>query len=149
LLWLHGFTGREIILVHCIWSAQGAGPFHYDLAPPAQPRQGKPSATRSKPGSKSALHQTVGAAVAESGAIRVAPTSRWGLSPARIRTATALERNVGATITKSLAIRVTPTSRWGLSPARIRTARLPIQGKDVRLVDLVLIHVQQCGAGIA
>src|SRR6516164_2619192 len=32
LLWLNGFTGLEIILAHCSRSAQGAGPFHYDLA---------------------------------------------------------------------------------------------------------------------
>jgi hypothetical protein len=30
LLWLHGFTGREIIMAHCSRSAQGAGPCHYD-----------------------------------------------------------------------------------------------------------------------
>jgi hypothetical protein len=30
LLWLHGFTGVEIMLAHCSRSAQGAGPFHYD-----------------------------------------------------------------------------------------------------------------------
>jgi hypothetical protein len=29
LLWLHDFTGLEIILAHCSRSAQGAGPFHY------------------------------------------------------------------------------------------------------------------------
>jgi hypothetical protein len=29
LLWLHGFTGLEIMLAHCSRSAQGAGPFHY------------------------------------------------------------------------------------------------------------------------
>jgi hypothetical protein len=31
LLWLNGFTGLEIILAYCSRSAQGAGPFHYDL----------------------------------------------------------------------------------------------------------------------
>ena len=31
LLWLNDFTRLEIILAHCSRSAQGAGPFHYDL----------------------------------------------------------------------------------------------------------------------
>src|SRR5262245_10695225 len=31
LLWLYGFTDRELIVAHCSRSAQGAGPFHYDL----------------------------------------------------------------------------------------------------------------------
>ena len=34
LLWLHGFTGLEIMLAHCSRSAQGAGPFHYDPLSP-------------------------------------------------------------------------------------------------------------------
>jgi len=34
---LHGFTGLEIILAYYSRSAQGAGPFHYDLALLCQP----------------------------------------------------------------------------------------------------------------
>jgi hypothetical protein len=53
LLWLNGFTRLEIILAHYSRSAQGAGPFHYDLMMPYRhysktyPRKGAAGGGRS------------------------------------------------------------------------------------------------------